>query len=51
MAEAIVAWAAAHPDDGPRDLRFTIIDDFTVDAFETELKRRFEAADTADPER
>ncbi len=34
MVEAVTAWAAAHPDDNPRDLRFTIIDDITVNVFE-----------------
>ena len=41
MIAAIVAWAAAHPDDAPRDLRFTIIDEISVDFFEAEMERRF----------
>ena len=41
MVEAVTAWAAAHPGDSPRDLRFTIIDDITANVFEGELQRRF----------
>ena len=41
MTQAIQDWAAGHPDDGPRDIRFTIIDDVTVDIFTTELHARF----------
>ena len=41
MVEAVAAWAAGHPDEEPRDLRFTIIDDITVELFEEELRRFF----------
>jgi len=41
MIAAVCDWAAAHADDTPRDLRFTIIDAPTVAVFETELRRRF----------
>lgn len=44
MTDAVVAWAAQHPDDPPRDLRFTIIDDITVVVFAAELRRRFDEA-------
>jgi O-acetyl-ADP-ribose deacetylase len=42
MTQAIQDWVDAHPDDGPRDIRFTIIDDPTVAFFETELSRQWE---------
>ena len=41
MIAAVVAWAAAHPNDASRDLRFTIIDEITVDFFAVEMERRF----------
>ena len=41
MIAAIVAWADAHPGSAPRDLRFTIIDEITVDFFAVEMERRF----------
>jgi len=45
LTDALVAWAAAHPDADPRDLRFVLIDEPTVAFFETELTaRRFFAA-------
>lgn len=36
---ALCDWAAAHPTDAPRDLRITIIDEPTLNFFETEMKR------------
>ena len=42
MTEALVRWAAEHPDGGPRDLRFTLIDDTTLDIFAAEWGRRFD---------
>nr|CAA9247885.1 UPF0189 protein SSO2899 [uncultured Armatimonadetes bacterium] len=44
MVEAVTNWAAEHPDDAPRDLRFTIIDAITVNVFEAELERQFAGA-------
>jgi O-acetyl-ADP-ribose deacetylase len=38
---AAVAWAEAHPDDGPREIRFTIIDEETAVVFRQEFARRF----------
>ena len=47
MIQALIDWAAAHPDDRPRDLRFTIIDEPTVDYFLTEMNRQFGPANDA----
>ncbi len=41
MIGAVVAWSEAHPNDDPRDLRFTIIDEPTVSFFEAQRERRF----------
>ena len=41
MIRAVAGWAADHPDDPPRDLHFTIIDDVTVNVFAAELGRVF----------
>ena len=41
MIRTVADWAADHPDDPPRDLRFTIIDDVTVNVFAAELGRVF----------
>jgi len=41
MVRAVRDWAAAHPADPPRDLRFTIIDDQTVGFFLAEMERQF----------
>ena len=43
MVAAVIAWADSHPTDGPRDIRFTIIDDETVGYFETEMRQVFAA--------
>lgn len=41
MIAAVVDWAVSHPNDGPRDLRFTIIDAPTAEFFLVEMERRF----------
>jgi O-acetyl-ADP-ribose deacetylase (regulator of RNase III) len=41
MLKAVTDWAAGHPDDGPRDLRFVLVDDLTLSCFLTEAERRF----------
>lgn len=45
MVRAVADWAADHPDDPPRDLRFTIIDDVTVNVFAAEMRRVFPGTD------
>ena len=45
---ALLEWADAHPDDGPRDLRFTIIDEPTVDYFVAEFDARFSPSSDGD---
>lgn len=39
MVRALADWAAAYPDENPRDLRFTIIDEITVNLFDAELRK------------
>ena len=41
IVEALCDWTSAHPDDNPRDLRITIIDETTMGFFETEIESRF----------
>jgi O-acetyl-ADP-ribose deacetylase len=41
MIGAAMDWAAAHPADRPRYIRFTIIDEETVSVFEAEMQARF----------
>lgn len=41
LVRALCDWAAAHPDAVPRDLRFVIIDEVTIEAFEAALEARF----------
>lgn len=37
MLQAVRGWAETHPDNNPRDIRFTIIDEETVTIFEREF--------------
>jgi putative ATPase len=41
MVQAVRDWADTHPEDNPRDLRFTVIDDLTVNLFDDELRGVF----------
>lgn len=41
LLDATLTWVEAHPDSGPREIRFTIIDEETVSIFQQEFQRRF----------
>lgn len=41
MTRAVCDWAASHPDQNPRSIRFTLIDLPTLEVFAAEWERRF----------